>query len=254
MLDLSSISNRSLLGRALRLPLQLLPDSMEVRIVQGPLKGNRWVAGSSNHGCWLGSYEFQKQKQITLAVRPGMVCFDIGANVGFYTLLLSKMAGPDGLVVAFEPVPNNCDFLRRHIMINRCNNVVLQELALADFDGNGSFDTTQSSSQGHLAQAGLLTVRCASIDSLVAGAEIPAPDLMKVDVEGAEVAVLNGAREVISQHKPLIFLATHGEQLHNECCSMLQRLGYRVCPISGSSLENCDEIVARPRDGVLVRS
>src|SRR5206468_2034964 len=107
-------------------------------------------------------------------VRPGTVCFDIGANVGFYTLLLSKMAGHQGLVVAFEPVPNNCDFLRRHITINSCKNVVLHELALTDFDGSASFDPTQSSSQGHLAEKGLFSVRCARIDSLIAAGEIPA--------------------------------------------------------------------------------
>jgi FkbM family methyltransferase len=220
---------------------------MEVRIMQGPLKGKRWVAGSSSHGCWLGSYEFQKQKQIAVAVRPGMVCFDIGANVGFYTLLLSKMAGNQGLVVAFEPVPKNCDLLRRQVGMNSCKNVVLQELALADFDGSANFDPTESSSQGHLAEKGLLNVRCARIDSLVAAGEIPAPEIMKIDVEGAEVGVLSGAREVIARNKPVIFLATHGEQPHRECCSMLQELGYDLVPVAGTSLEGCDEIVASPQ-------
>ena len=247
MLDVSGISNRSLLGRALRLPLQLIPDSMEMRILQGPLKGKRWVAGSSNHGCWLGSYEFEKQKEIAATVRPGMVCFDIGANVGFYSLLMSKIAGPRGIVVAFEPVPRNCGFLRRHLLINACTNVVVQDLALADFDGTASFEPTQSSCEGHLAEKGSLVVRCARIDSLVAAGEIAAPDVMKIDVEGAEKAVLDGANRVIARNKPVIFLATHGEQTHRECCSMLQQIGYRIAPLSGTSVEHCDEIVAYPR-------
>jgi FkbM family methyltransferase len=183
-----------------------------------------------------------------------MVCFDIGANVGFYTLLLSKMAGHQGLVVAFEPVPNNCDFLRRHVTINSCNNVVVRELALTDFDGSASFDPTHSSSQGHLAEQGSLNVRCARIDSLVAAGEIPPPDIMKIDVEGAEVGVLSGTREVIARNKPVIFLATHGEQPQRECCSMLQELGYNLVPISGTSLEGCDEIVASPWESVPAQS
>lgn len=245
MLDLSGISNRSFVGRALRLPLRLIPDCMEVRIIQGPMRGKRWVAGSSNHGCWLGSYEFAKQREIAAAVRPGMVCFDIGANVGFYTLLFSELGGPQGSVVAFEPVPENCGFLRRHVSLNRCHNVVVQELALADFDGTARFDATHSSSEGHLSDAGSLVVRCARIDSLIAAGKIAPPDLMKVDVEGAETAVLEGAAKLFARRKPIIFLATHGERPHAECCRLLKQLGYRLTPLNGPPLETCDELVAR---------
>lgn len=246
MLDVSGISNRSFLGRALRLPLQLIPDSMEMRILQGPLKGMRWVAGSGNHGCWLGSYELEKQKQMVAAVHAGMVCFDIGANVGFYSLLLSTTTGPRGLVIAFEPAPRNCDYLRRHLAINACTNVVVQDLAVTDFDGTACFEPTHSSSEGHLAAAGSLVVRCARIDSLVETGQIPAPDILKIDVEGAEKAVLDGASQVITRNKPVIFLATHGEQPQRECCSMLEQLGYRIVPLSGTSVQDCDEIIALP--------
>lgn len=227
------------------MPLRLVPGWMEVRVMQGPLKGKRWVAGSSSHGCWLGSYEFDKQREIAAAVRPGMTCFDIGANVGFYTLLLSQLAGPEGAVVAFEPVPGNCRFLRQHVKMNSCGNVAVQELALADLDGIARFDTTADSSQGHLSALGSLSVNCARMDSLIAAGAISPPNLMKVDVEGAEAAVLQGAVEVLARHKPVIFLATHGPRPHRECCRLLDRLGYRLAPINGTSLENCDEIVAR---------
>jgi hypothetical protein len=149
-LNLSAISNRSFYGKALRLPLRFIPDWMEMPIVQGRLKGKRWVVGSSNHGCWLGSDEFEKQREISTEVRSGMVAYDIVANVGFYTLLLSDLVGPQGITVAFEPVPGNCDFLRRHIAVNHCENVVILELALADFDGTARFSPSRSNSEGHL--------------------------------------------------------------------------------------------------------
>lgn len=247
MLDLSGISSRSLIGRTLRLPLRLMPEGMEVRILQGTLKGKRWITGSSDHGCWLGSYEFDKQQAIAAAVRPGMVCFDIGANVGFYTLLFSELTGPEGSVVAFEPVPRNRDLLRRHVAINGCGNVVVQELALADVDSTARFDQTHSTSEGHLSETGTISVKCARIDSLVAARQIAPPDVMKIDVEGAEVAVLSGAAEVLARNKPLIFLATHGERLHEDCCRILGRLGYRLAPIHGTAIESCAEIVARPQ-------
>jgi FkbM family methyltransferase len=219
---------------------------MQVRIVQGPLRGKRWVAGSSNHGCWLGSYEFDKQREIAATVRPGMTCYDIGANVGFYTLLFSELAGARGAVVAFEPTPRNCRFLRRHVSINGCGNVAVQELALGNFDGVTRFDEGVDTSQGHLSATGSLAVRCARIDTLIAAGAIAPPDVMKIDVEGAEAAVLAGGAEVLARCKPTIFLATHGKQVHLECCRFLSALGYRLAPIGGAAIETCDEIVARP--------
>jgi len=218
---------------------------MEVRVVQGPLRGKRWIAGSSNHGCWLGSYECDKQKDLAAAVRPGMVCYDVGANVGFYTLLFSELTGIRGTVAAFEPLPRNCRLLRRHLSLNGCANVVVHELALGDLDGMARFDDAAGHTQGHLSAAGVLEVRCARIDTLVAAGAIAPPDLMKMDVEGAEAAVLKGAAEVLSRYKPAIFLATHGRQVHVECCRFLSGLGYDLAPIGGAALETCDEIVAR---------
>ncbi len=246
MLNLSGLSNRSLLGKAARLPLRLVPGWMELRILQGPLKGKRWVAGSSNHGCWLGSYEFDKQKELAAALRPGMTCYDVGANVGFYSLLFSELVGASGAVVAFEPVPRNCRFLRRHLAINKCHNVVVQELALGDWDGAARFDEGPGNSQGRLSESGIMDVTCARIDTLIANGAIAPPYLMKMDVEGAEAAVLKGGAEVLSRYKPTIFLATHGKQVHWECCRFLGELGYDLTPIGGRALETCDELVARP--------
>lgn len=245
MFNLSGISNRSLIGKAVRLPLRLIPADLNVRVLQGPLKGKRWVAGSTNHGCWLGSYEFHKQREIASAVRPGMVCFDIGANVGFYTLLLSALAGPQGSIFAFEPAPRNCVFLRRHLAMNSCSNVSVREMALADFDGFASFDPDLGVSEGHLSESGSLRIKCACIDTLIANGEIAPPGLIKMDVEGAEAKVLQGGSETIARYKPAIFLATHGEQPHAECCRFLKSLGYRLASIDGAALENCDEIRAQ---------
>ena len=78
--NFSGISNRTILGKILRVPLHLIPKEMTVPILQGPLRGKLWIAGSSNHGCWLGSYEYEKQKVFIKRVKPGDVVFDIGAG------------------------------------------------------------------------------------------------------------------------------------------------------------------------------
>ncbi len=117
-MNLSGISNESLMGRALRSPFRLIPASTAMPILQGPLRGRRWIVGSATHGCWLGSYEFETQRAFAGLVRAGDVVYDLGANVGFYSLLAARLAGDDGIVYSFEPLARNLDFLRKHVGIN----------------------------------------------------------------------------------------------------------------------------------------
>ena len=93
-MNFSAISNETLLGRMLRLPFRLIPTNAQMRILQGHLRGKKWIAGSGNHGYWLGSYEYQKQRIFSEEIRPGDVVYDLGANVGFYSLLASFLVGP----------------------------------------------------------------------------------------------------------------------------------------------------------------
>jgi hypothetical protein len=61
MINLSGISNNSVVEKLLRFPLRLIPSNMVLPILQGRLKGKKWIVGLSNHGCWLGSYKYEKQ-------------------------------------------------------------------------------------------------------------------------------------------------------------------------------------------------
>ena len=89
LMSFSAISSNSLLGAALRYPLRWIPDDLVVPVLQGPLRGKKWIVGSSSHGCWLGGYEYEKQRRFAQAINPGGVVYDIGAHVGFYMLLAS---------------------------------------------------------------------------------------------------------------------------------------------------------------------
>jgi hypothetical protein len=93
MINWSKINNKSIMGKVLRIPLRMIPKNIVVPILQGPLKGVRWVYGSSNAGCWLGSYELVNQLVLHDHIKKGMTIFDIGAHVGFYSLLFSKYVG-----------------------------------------------------------------------------------------------------------------------------------------------------------------
>ena len=148
-LNLSGVSNKGFIGRILRLPLNLIPPKTIFPILQGRLKGKLWVTGSSTHGCWLGSYEYEERILFEKTINRGGVVFDIGAHVGFYTLLASVLVGSGGKVFSFEPVPRNLLYLREHLRINNISNVKVIEKAVSDSYGMVYFETSIFSSMGH---------------------------------------------------------------------------------------------------------
>jgi FkbM family methyltransferase len=246
-IDYSGVSNRSLLGRLVRLPLKLVPQSAKMRIRQGPLKGKRWIAGSHTHGCWLGSYEMDKQVLFSKHVGTGDKVLDIGANVGFYTLLSSHLVGPTGRVVAFEPVPRNLRYLHDHIHVNRLENVEVIEAAVGEKAGEIAFDDSSGSATGKISTTGRLRVPLVTVDELVAKGAVPAPTVLKIGVEGAEGMVLRGARRSLTAppggRRPIIFLATHGPAVHAECLALLREMGYVIASTNRQNVEQTDELL-----------
>jgi FkbM family methyltransferase len=214
-------------------------------ILQGRLRGKKWIVGSSNHGCWLGSYEFDKQLLFEKMIAPGSIVYDLGGHAGFYTLLASELVGPAGKVFVFEPVPRNLAHIKEHLRINRASNVTVIEAAVSDKSGVCQFDESPNSSMGKLAPDGKLTVKTVALDELIARGDIPAPDYVKIDIEGGEMLALLGARRMLESH-PTIFLATHGDKVHQECCQLLQSTGYSLQPIDGLSIKESSEILATP--------
>ena len=246
-LNLSAISSRSAAGKFLRWPLRLVPRDLAVPIPQGALRGKRWIVGSATHGCWLGSYEYTKQRLFERRVAAGDVVYDVGANVGFYTLLASVLVGPTGQVVAVEPFPRNVSYLRRHLALNAVTNVTVIEGAAHDHCGVIGVTDGPDSCQIRVDEAGALRVRSFTLDDLTFHDGLPAPTAIKIDVEGAEGAVLRGARRLLTENGPLIFLSTHGPDVHTESCRLLSEFGYRLRPIDAGSVEESSELVAEHR-------
>lgn len=245
MIDFSGISDSTLVGMILRWPLRLVPRNLTMPIWQGELRGKKWIAGSSNHGCWLGSYECDKQTLIARSVEQGTVFFDIGAHVGFYTLLASILVGDAGKVFAFEPLPRNLEYLKKHLDVNGIQNVTIFDAAVSNRSGKAQFAEAPNSSMGSLVDEGMLTVDVVSLDELLASERVPHPHYMKIDVEGAEMSVLEGASTLLAEACPTIFLATHGRKVHAQCISLLQSLGYICRPLDETKkLDDCDEIIA----------
>jgi FkbM family methyltransferase len=207
----------------------------------------RWVVGSSTHGCWLGSYEFEKQKLFAALVPSGGVVWDVGAHVGFYTLLAARLVGPAGRVVAFEPFPRNQAFLHRHIDLNALGNVDVIEAAVGEKCGPGSFSEGGNSSTGSLfGVSDGIAVRVVTLDSMLSNAASRPPHVIKMDIEGGELEALRGADELLSTSRPAIFLATHSRELHGACIEHLHRKRYSIAGLNGRSIMDTDELIATP--------
>lgn len=233
---------RSPLGKLLRLPLKLIPNETVLPILRGKLKGKKWIKGSSINGCWLGTYEFDKQLIFQKYIKPGMVIYDIGANVGFYTLLSSVLTGNSGKVFAFEPVSRNIYYLKQHLKLNEINNTNVIEKAVLNKSAKIKFTLSSDPSMGHISEDGEIEVNTISIDEFVEQGN-PPPDLIKMDIEGAEFEALIGAKEILISKKPVIFLATHGDDIKNKCLELLKKLNYTIKIIGNVTWDAADEFI-----------
>ncbi len=213
-------------------------------------RGMKWIVGSSIHGCWLGTYELEKQSIIKRFVRPGMTVFDIGANVGFYTLAFSRLVGEEGHVWAFEPLAENASNILRHVNLNKLDNVTFLQAAVSDRNGIVGFNIGESNSIGSISQANALyKIPTIALDRLIADGVIPIPDLIKMDVEGAESLVLSGAKELFSRKKTTLFIALHSDDQQRKCAEFLRSSGYEIHLLDGQTAVGeltSDEIYATP--------
>jgi len=192
----------------------------------------------------LGSYEYDMRILFEARVSKSSVVYDIGAHVGFYTLLGSELVEAEGKVIAFEPVSRNLDYLKKHIDINHCANVTVVEAAVSNEDGTCLFYKDPGNHMGHISESGNLTVPVVSIDELSMSGKIPAPNYIKIDVEGAEALVLKGAERTLINHSPEIFLETHSPILIRNCCDLLTSLNYKLRPVVGDDLSQARWIFA----------
>jgi FkbM family methyltransferase len=145
-------------------------------------------------------------------IRDGDTIFDIGAHLGFYTLLLAKLAGNTGKVYAFEPNPELLPSLRR--TVDQIDNVELMEIALSNSEGEMNLYVPEDASMASLTDwtkgmAGdVHTVACAMkrIDDLVEGGKLPVPQFIKCDVEGAELSVFRGGLKTFDRANAPVIL------------------------------------------------
>jgi FkbM family methyltransferase len=145
-------------------------------------------------------------------LKPNDVFWDVGANIGFYSLLASSCPGV--IVIAFEPNPATVKVLRKNIELNKRPDIRVLNIALSESVGMSRFDTIQrdsTSARAHLANEetdGTIEVAANRGDTLVESGDVPKPDVLKIDVEGAEYLVVKGMGDALSSCR-LIFCEVH---------------------------------------------
>ena len=196
----------SILRRLHEAVLDRLPGDHLVSVLPG---GERIRLSARHRSLSWNPEEYHAFRE---AVRPGAVVLDVGANVGAYTLLFAQWAGPSGGVFAFEPSPPAACSLRRHLELNVVDNVDVVEAAVCDRQGAAAlYEDGYSGSRsliGTTEHRRGTTVRTTTIDTFCTERSIT-PDVVKIDVEGAELEVLRGARQTLAAHRSIVFVEFH---------------------------------------------
>jgi FkbM family methyltransferase len=220
----------AIFSKILRWPLSLIPPDTKVRILRGPIRGMKWVKGAGPNAYWTGTYEVVRMREFADALKQGDVVYDVGANVGIYSLNASFQVGNSGWVYAFEPLERNLNYLRQHLALNNLQNCTVLETAICNTEGTLAFSAAdRQPSMGRLSPSGEIAVPSTTLDICVYGEQrLRPPNVLKIDVEGAEFEVLSGATRGITEFHPTIFLEVHGAELHRTCRDFLVAKGYSV--------------------------
>ena len=173
-------------------------------VLRGPARGIRVPLTEPRY--LLGSYERPVQAVLAAHLRPGDVFWDVGAHVGFFTLLGSRLVGAGGRVHAFEPLPRNLRLLEAALAANRSTNVQVHELAVTSSTGTATLRGHRSSAMWSLMENEgtdeRLTTPTTTLDDLLGSLE--PPHVLKVDVEGVEYEVMRGGTLFLTEHRPLL--------------------------------------------------
>ena len=193
-------------------------------VLTGPGRGLRVRVGDSNIRV-AHRGEPRTEAALLELLSPGDVFYDIGANIGWYSLLAARKLGAEGRVVAFEPVLENAHYAQQNALMNGFENMIVVPVAVTDRDGWIEF-LLQGSLRGRLAkddferqaemrargnfrETGRTLVPATRLDSWRAEAGERAPTVVKIDVEGAELGVLRGMRETIAAAQPTLLIELH---------------------------------------------
>ncbi len=214
---------------------RLVPrDSLTwVQVQRGPAQGLWLHLNPRTGGTYFeGGGEPEVQNALQQNLRPGMTFYDIGANIGFFSLLAARIVGKEGRVVAFEADPEIAARLRKHVIRNDFRAISVEEKAVWSEPGTVFFARTDPATSpdrglGHVVATGAadtIQVNAVSLDQYVQ--TVSAPDFVKCDVEGSEVEVFRGAQGLLTTKRPGILCEMHSDANRQQLLETFARFGY----------------------------
>jgi FkbM family methyltransferase len=238
----------------------------------GPLQGHQLYVDPKSCDLWLdminGVYDsFIYDALLRRSFLSGMTIWDIGAHFGYHALSFSALVGDTGQVVAFEPNPYNIERFNMHLQQNSllAGRIRLVTTALSNREGNVSLmlsrDVDQGTSTGSHLENAVVPLETAAytdfikhdvstttIDALLAAGKLKHPDIIKIDVEGSELQVLEGANWLLAEARPLIFMEVHNIIMMFHVYRLLAAHKYEVEILDEerASISRCF-IIATPR-------
>ncbi|MEQ9362937.1 MAG: FkbM family methyltransferase [Leptospirales bacterium] len=165
-----------------------------------------WSVGKSILA--TGAMEPHVTAALTRLLQPGMTFVDVGANIGYFTMLGARLVGPGGRVIAFEAAPQNCSLIYASAALNQFKNIRIDAIAVAERGGPYLYQS--SGSNGRIVPFDAARPDALRGDFLWAGtleerlADGPAVDVIKIDIEGAEYRALLGAGGILERHRPVL--------------------------------------------------
>jgi FkbM family methyltransferase len=222
-------------------------------IVSGPLRGYKIVLGPGDRNAYLiNTHERMIVELAQQLCQPGMQVLDLGAHVGYFSLLFSVLVGPAGQVCTIEPNPENLKKIRSMMEANQLQNIRVFPFAASDQAGDVQFVTESTGQMGHMAtlspenRAVSVTVRAVRMDDLARDQGIERIDLIKMDVEGAEFKALTGMAGLIGRCHPTIICEWHPAVAGPDYRTIFEQLGYHCEALEPVSSTEPFHLLARP--------
>lgn len=205
---------------------QTLFRQVRVPVASGINQGMKWSIVTTGRGYGSGSFGKDRIEALRLVTRPGDCFWDVGAHKGFMTLAASTMVGPAGVVVSVEPSATNRWFIRHHLQWNDVGNVRVIPVALSGERGEAAFGGTGDSLAYEIGR-GDEVVAVRTLVDLMEDEALPRPDVLKIDAEGQEAAILEGGNGAIPPGAALL-VSVHGRQMYDACTRILVERGFRL--------------------------
>ena len=218
-------------------------DGQVFEIKSGLLAGKRWIRFFRIHNdeYVTGNYELAVQNALASFLAPGKVFYDIGANGGYLSLLGASIVGVTGKVVSFEPHPETARLIRRQLRINGVEQVDVVIAAVSSRIGVAEFNDDTVSVMAALADTQpdhksrfKIWVKTTTIDEEIQAR--PAPDVVKIDVEGAELQVLRGATKLLREKRPVLLVEIHSPTIAVEYDRLMANFGYSSWSLDGRKI------------------